>query len=236
MEITIISDFICPYCYIAHRHIDLVLDSLDYRDEINISHRSFQLYPDLDEDNPIGLFDAMKSIKNLSYEHVELLLSQIDEVADQIGLEFNFNTMKYTNTFKAHRLFQFAEENGRGNEFYLHMYKGFFTDGQVISDNDFLVQIAGDIGLDKMEAYKICLEEDVYKDHVLDDIAKNVSLGVMSVPFIVFEEEYGIYGGRSMDLLKETMDKVRDGSIAYEDFGYKNPIRKVKKLRKKDDL
>lgn len=229
MNITVISDFVCPYCYIAEHNLDSAVNELDYKDSIDISYQSFQLYPDLDENKPIGLFDMMKKIKNLSYEHVELLLSRLDEVAKALGLEINFDKVKYTNTFKTHRVFQHAKNQDKGNEFYSHIYEGFFRDCEIISDTDYLMGVANALGLDEKETFKIINDDEAYKEDVLKDIARSYAIEVYSVPFILADESYGIYGGRTSDSIAHLIDSVHDNSIEKETFNYKNPIKCIRK-------
>lgn len=229
MNITILSDFLCPYCFIADRHLEMALDKIDFKDQVQVSHQSFQLYPNLDPDQPMGLYDMMKKIKNLSYEHVEMLLHRLEGVAEDVGLKIDYEALKYTNTFRTHRVFQYAKEEGLGNNFYKLAYRGFFSEGRVISSPEFLVDLGQRLGLDKERILQIIEDEDLYKDEVLNDIAKAYAIEVYSVPFILVNDSYGIYGGRTIESIVGLLEKVHDGSIESEDRSYKNPIKFIKK-------
>lgn len=228
MKLTIISDFLCPYCYIADKHLELALEKLPYRDEVEIVHQSFQLYPDLSHEDPISLYDMMKQIKNLSHEHVEYLLCHIREAAKNIGLVFDFDNLKYTNTLKAHRVFKYADKHGKGNEFFRLIYEDFFTHGRVITETPTLLRATDRLGLDDMEVLEVIHNEDLYKDEVLQDVDDSYAIEVWSVPFLAFDEKYGIYGGRSVESIISVMDKIYDGSIVHEKPSYKNEIKFIK--------
>lgn len=225
MQINIISDFVCPYCYIASKNLELALESVPYRDEIEIKYQSFQLYPDLPNDNPISLFDMLKKFKNLSYEHIELLLSHVNEVAEELDLSFDFHNLKYTNTVKTHRVFKYANSQGLGNEFFNKMYESFFTDAKIITETDVLLEATSSLGLNEIDVLNVIYDEDMYRDDVLQDVADSYAIEVWSVPFLAFDEKYGIYGGKSAESIITVMDKIYDGSIKNEEPSYKNNIK-----------
>lgn len=225
MQINIISDFVCPYCYIAYKNLELALESVPYRNEIEIKYQSFQLYPDLPTDKPISLFDMLKKFKNLSYEHVELLLTHIDEAAEDLNLKFDFENLKYTNTLKTHRVFKYADDHGVGVEFFEKMYESFFSQGKIITETEVLLEATSSLGLDELEVLDVIYNEEIYKSEVLQDVADSYAIEVWSVPFLAFDDSYGIYGGKSVESIISVMDKIYDGTIKDEEPSYKNNIK-----------
>lgn len=69
-----------------------------------------------------------------------------------MGLDFNFDDLKPTNTFDAHRLSHYAKAEGKMKEFSVAVLKSYFVDSKIISDFDVLAAIANDVGLEKEKA------------------------------------------------------------------------------------
>src|SRR5699024_10217748 len=118
MQITIWSDFVCPFCYIGATHLEQALENFEHADEVEIEYKSFQLEPGATYEPDKTYLEAMVDRKNTSEEQIQQLIDQLDEMATNAGLEYNFDDMKLTDTFPAHRVFQYAKEEGKEIEYF----------------------------------------------------------------------------------------------------------------------
>src|SRR5699024_12413956 len=97
--------------------------------------------------------------------------------------------MQHTNTFDAHRVAQYAETKGKGNEITERLLKAYYTESKLISDHDVLVDLACEVGLDKNEVAEL-LKTNAYAAQVRFDEKQAQENGVQDVPLFVFTENY----------------------------------------------
>ena len=116
MKIEIWSDFVCPFCYIGNKHLEDALAEFDHADDVEIEFKSYQLDPTAKHLPGKTMEETLSELKGMPLEQVKQMNKQVEKSAELVGLTFNNDTAKYTNTFDAHRLFHFAKEVGKGNE------------------------------------------------------------------------------------------------------------------------
>jgi len=210
MQITIWSDFVCPFCYIGATHLDTALESFDHADEVDIEYKSYQLEPGATYDPDKTYLEAMVARKNASADQMQQSFNQIDDMATEAGLDYNFDTMKLADTFPAHRVFQYAKEEGKGIPYYNKLYKAHFTDGELISDADVIARIAADVGLDEDRTREILASDERNKEKVVQDIQEAGEVGVQGVPFFVFNNKYAVSGAQPVDVFEQVLDQVHE--------------------------
>lgn len=216
MQITIWSDFVCPFCYIGATHLEQALENFDHADEVDIEYKSYQLEPGATYDPDKTYLEAMVDRKNASPDQMKQSFGQINEMATDAGLEYNFDTMKLADTFPAHRVFQYAKEEGQGIPYYNKLYEAHFTNGELISDADVLARIASEVGLDQARTREILDNEAENKEAVVQDIQEAGQVGVQGVPFFVFNNKYAVSGAQPVDVFEQVLDQV------YEEFSGTN--------------
>src|SRR5699024_6110848 len=109
MQIEVWSDFVCPFCYIGKRRFDAALESFQERNQINVTYKRYQLYPKTPAYHGQDYLESLAE-KFGSAEQAKQMTEDIQKQAITVGLEFDFNQAKPTNTLDAHRLNQLAKE------------------------------------------------------------------------------------------------------------------------------
>ncbi|MDN6195372.1 MAG: DsbA family oxidoreductase [Atopostipes suicloacalis] len=212
MKVIIWSDFVCPFCYIGIKNLEEALENKGYDlENVEIEYKSFQLEPDAKYVPGRTYKEAMVERKAASEEDIEKMLEQINVMAKRAGLQYNFDEMKLTDTFPAHRLFQYAKEEGKGYEYYNHLYESFFTEGELISDSSFLKETAQKLGLDGERAAEIINSEEEYAEEVVREIQEASRVGAKGVPFFVFEEKYGLSGAQPAEVFEQVLTQIEEG-------------------------
>ena len=115
ITIDIVSDVVCPWCYIGRRRLQSALSELQEEYDFEVEHRPFELNPAI----PASGRDQLDYMieKFGSEERYKSLTKQVTQVAADEGLEFNFDKQfRSPNTRKAHALIQFAASEGRHRE------------------------------------------------------------------------------------------------------------------------
>ena len=137
-RIDVISDVICPWCWIGKRQLELALDGAEARFDVHF--RPFQLNPDMPEEGvPRAEYRAAKFG---SVTRGAELDAQVAEVGRSVGLQFRHDLMQRTpNTVRAHRLLAWAEgpQQAALKEALMRAY---FQEGQDVGDPTVLAAIA----------------------------------------------------------------------------------------------
>ena len=147
IKLDIISDPICPWCYIGKTHLDRALEA-NPDHPFEIEWHPFQLNPDM----PDGGMDRREYLETKfgGKENAVRVYSQIAEAAEASGLKIDFEAMKITpNTIDAHRLIHWAGLEGRQTAVVSRLFKAYFEEGLDIGDRTVLLDIAEGVGLDR---------------------------------------------------------------------------------------
>lgn len=207
MKIEIWSDFVCPFCYIGKRRLEKALETFPHRESVSLEYKSYQLDPTAKHIPGKDFYETFSELKGMPLEQVKAMNHQVAAQAETVGLNLKFDTMKYANTFDAHRLFHFAEKEGKGEAMAERLLHAYFTESELLSDGDTLIKLAVEVGLSEDEARKV-LETGKYTQKVNEDIAVARQIGVQGVPFFVFNEKYAVSGAQSPEMFTQVLEKV----------------------------
>jgi predicted DsbA family dithiol-disulfide isomerase len=210
MDIHIWSDIVCPWCYLGKRRFEHALALFDHRDEVRVTHRSFQLDPSRPRHQTTNRREMLKTKYRLSDQQVRDMDTRMEHLADIEGLEYHLTEAGLTgNTLDAHQVLQLGKARGIQDAVIERLYRAYFTEQRSVFERDSLVTLAGEAGLDEAETRDV-LERDAYAEAVADDVREARSLGVSGVPFFVLAGRYGISGAQSAEILAESLTRAWD--------------------------
>jgi len=191
--VDIVSDTICPWCYIGKRRFERALD-LSGRNDIAISWRPFQLNPDMP---PEGMTrDDYVRAKFGGGDRPRQIYQAIAESGREAGIEFQFSKIKRTpNTVLSHRLIFWSAAQERQDEVVAELFRGYFEDGFDIGDLDTLVECAGRAGLDRELARQFLLSDEGRQEVVASDVYAR-RLGINGVPCFIVNRKYAVSGAQ----------------------------------------
>lgn len=205
MKIKIWSDFVCPFCYIGGKHLEDALKQMN--SDIEIEYMSYELDPRSNPEKGLTMVQMLMNKYGMSEADAQANVKRVDDMAHQAGLEFNGGIAVQANTFKAHKLFQYAKTQNQGTAFFERLYKAHFVDGLDLSDDVLLLKTAEDLGLD-LEASKHAIESDDYAMHVRNDQAWAQQNNVSGVPFFLIDEQVSLSGAQPVQTFKEAINHV----------------------------
>ncbi|WP_077617892.1 DsbA family oxidoreductase [Bacillus sinesaloumensis] len=208
MKITIWSDFVCPFCFIGESHLDKALEKFSHAQEVEIEYKSFLLMPDAKYVPGQDYAETFSSMKGVPIEQARTMLKQVTDMGKNSGVEINYDIAKLTSTYDTHRVFQYAKEQGKGNEFFNRFYAAHFTEGEILSDTETIVRLAEELGLDSTEVRRIITDNNENTDKVTNDISEARSVGVQGVPFFVIDDKYAVSGAQPVEVFNQVLDKV----------------------------
>ena len=89
MRIDIWSDYICPFCTVGERHLNLALEDFPGKDDVEVVWRSFQLDPDAPKESAGNALEYLVRVKGMREEQVVAMKNVLAASVAEIGLEFN---------------------------------------------------------------------------------------------------------------------------------------------------
>lgn len=220
MKIEIWSDVMCPFCYIGKRNFETALEQFSNKNGIEVEWKSFQLDPSLPEVQDSNYTDYLMVSKGLGRPQVEGMLNNVTQMAKGVGLEYDFDRAVMVNSFKAHRVLQLAKTRGLGDAAEERLFRAFFTEGRNIADDDTLLELGKEAGLNETEI-RSSLSDERYSDMVRQDIQEARAIGVTGVPFFVFNRKYAVSGAQPPRAFLQTLEK------AYTEWREANPEIKI---------
>jgi predicted DsbA family dithiol-disulfide isomerase len=205
MQIDLISDTVCPWCFIGKRRL---ARAMAQRPNIafDVRYRPFRLDPTV----PKGGLDreaylAAKFGKNGGIEDAQRIIAA--EGAKE-GIEFDFAAIKRApNTLDSHRLIRWAALTGAQDEVVERLFAAYFENGEDIGDVRTLADIADVSGMDGAQiADMLESGEDVTLVEREDQLARE--MGVTGVPAMIFANKVAVSGAREPEVLTMVIDKA----------------------------
>ncbi|PAU78396.1 DsbA family oxidoreductase [Halomonas salipaludis] len=203
VDITVISDAICPWCFIGKRHLDLALAELPEDISVSVAWHPFELNPDMPAE---GLSRRdYRTAKFGSWERSQALDAQVEAAAEQAGIEIHHQRMTRTpNTFDAHRLIWLAGEHGVQSAVVGALFRCYFVDGEDIGDGTVLANAARDGGLADIDIPAF-LASDQARVEVKAGLDEARRLGVSGVPTFIFNGTTGLSGAQPPEALRQAI-------------------------------
>jgi len=217
MKIEIWSDVMCPFCYIGKHNFEEALEKLPFKNDVEVEWKSFQLDPTLNPSETKTTLEYFKEKKGIPEAQASQMVSQVTQMGQMAGIDFNFEKALITNTFPAHRLIHLAKKHNLSSEVEEALFEAHFIDGENVGSVDLLVSIAEKLGIDKEEAQKV-LGSDTLDQEVNQDIADAQNNGITGVPFFVLNGKYAVSGAQPVETFvnalqqtyNETKSKFKD--------------------------
>jgi predicted DsbA family dithiol-disulfide isomerase len=207
IKVDIWSDVQCPWCYIGKRKFEKGVEL--FGDDVEVEYHSFELAPDTPVDFDGSPVDYLSQRKGLAVDKVHEMLGRVTEVAQSVGLTYNYDAVHQTNTIKAHELMHFAKEHGKQAEMKERLLSAYFVEGKHVGRIEDLADLAEEVGLDRALAHQ-ALTEGRFVADVKQDVAQAEAYGISGVPFYVIDGKYGVSGAQDPETFKNVLEQARD--------------------------
>jgi len=188
LELQVVSDAICPWCYVAKRHLDVALAHLAAEGlRLTVRWVPFELNPDM----PAAGLDrkTYRSQKFGSWERSQALDAQVAAAGRAAGIAFHHERMQHTpNTFAAHRLVWLAGEERVQDAAVEGLFRAYFTEGRDVGDIEVLIDVADAAGIDRARATAFFAGTEG-QDAVRREIERGRRSGLQGVPTFILDGE-----------------------------------------------
>ncbi|WP_412554788.1 DsbA family oxidoreductase [Shimia sp. MIT1388] len=211
IKLDIISDPICPWCFIGKSRLMKALES-EADHPFVIEWHPFQLNPDM----PAEGMDRREYLETKfgGKENAVRVYSEIEQHATDEGLEIDFAAIKRTpNTINAHRLIHWAGIEQKQNAVVDALFAAYFKEGRDIGDTDVLADIADSAGMDAAVVRKL-LESDADVEDIRKRDAHSREMGVNSVPTFIVANQHAVPGAQPADLWRRVIADLKAQAAA----------------------
>lgn len=197
IRIDIVSDIVCPWCYIGKRRLEKAIDELSGEFEFEIEYHPFELNPDM----PATGADHKEYLSDKfgSEDRYHQLTNHVTGIAAQEGLAFHYEKQNTSpNTRVMHSIVQLAKLEGKHKQAVEAFFKAYFTDGIDLSKTENLVAIAKSVGLENAADEELFADESALKQIALAEKEMG-KLGIKGVPFYIINNKYGVSGAQASE-------------------------------------
>lgn len=204
VKLDIISDPVCPWCYIGKTMFDQALAQRPSH-PFTIEWHPFQLNPDMPHEgmDRRAYLEAKFGGKDGAVQAYLPVVAR----AEEVGLALDFEAITRTpNTLNAHRLIHWAGIEGQQAAMVMALFRAYFEEGRDIGDLDVLADLADTVGMDAAVVRKLLLSDADLADVRARD-AQFRQMGVTSVPTFIVASQHAVPGAQGADLWLRVIDE-----------------------------
>ena len=210
LKIDVVSDIVCPWCFIGKRKLEAALAELDKSEpalDVEVRWHPFQLNPDLPADG----------ISRASYVEQKFggtaRAAQIDArvtgAGEAVGIAFRFDRIeRQPNTLDGHRLVAWAQRQRDATPLVEQLFSAFFLEGRRVDDRGELARVAAESGWSQQEALAM-LESRAMHEEIESESREARDVGIQGVPFFIFNGSIAVSGAQDPARLLEAVAAAR---------------------------
>lgn len=210
LSIDIVSDVVCPWCYIGKRHLERALELYRERhpdaDAVEVRWHPFQLNPQL----PVaGMPRAEYTASKFGGpDRAREVYARVAAAGESAGIKFDFDSIEVQpNTVDAHRLILRAGTQALQDEMVESLFRGYFLETKDLTRTDALAELAERAGMSADEARQY-LESGEDREEITQEDQRARQIGVEGVPFFIFNRKFAVSGAQPPEILVEAMERA----------------------------
>ncbi len=198
VQVDIVSDVVCPWCWLGYRLFDKARKQI--KTPITLTWRPYMLDPSVPADGMDYKAYMKTKFGDGPSDKFKAMRDMLEEKGPQYGIDFQFSKIsRRPNTLNAHRLIRWAQNNeNTGTETAEALFDAFFTQGHDIGDVAVLANISEIVGLDpQITADLLATDKDA--NAVREEIMFFRNLGISGVPTFIYNGEFAVQGAQDPD-------------------------------------
>ncbi|WP_082702316.1 DsbA family oxidoreductase [Pseudacidovorax intermedius] len=209
LRIDFVSDVSCPWCAVGLASLQTAMQRVAPDVQVALHFQPFELNPDMAAEGEDSIDHLMRKY-GIDEAQVRANGEVLRERGQAVGFPFDLDKRKRVwNTFDAHRLLHWAEQEGEAQQLALKkaLFKAYFLDGLSPADHELLVRLAAEAGLDAERARAI-LASDEFAAEVRAAERMFTDAGIRSVPAIVINRQHLISGGQPPEVFERALRQI----------------------------
>lgn len=203
LHITVVSDYICPWCYVGLTRLERLRDDFD----ITLTACAFDLRPGIP---PEGI-PRSEASKGRTYPPG--YVDNLRQTAREAGIDMKRPPL-VPNTRKAHEATEFVSEMG-GNVWAVHraLFRAYFEEEQNIGDTDVVVATCAAVGVDA-DALRAVLDDGRYREEIERQMQWSRAQGIGGVPTVIFNMRFALTGAQDYEAYKHIASRIASSEVA----------------------
>lgn len=207
LKIDFVSDVSCPWCVIGLGALEEALDKLGTEVSAEIHFQPFELNPQMAAEGQ-NLDEHLLQKYGATPDQFAGTREAIRARGEALGFEFRMDRRnRIYNTFDAHRLLHWAEEESHQAALKRALFRVYFTEGENPGAHEVLVRVAEEVGLNPTRAREILAGDD-YAQEVRARERFYTDQGVHAVPAVIINEQYLIEGGQPTEVFEKVLREI----------------------------
>jgi predicted DsbA family dithiol-disulfide isomerase len=210
IKVDIISDTVCPWCYVGIKNLEKAIDSMKAEYEFDVEWHPFQLNPGLPDEGMDFKLYLDKVLGNRSNEGKKA----VEEKGKKAGIQFEFDKIKLiSNTLRSHYLIALAKVEEKQSETAKAIFSAYFENGVEINSIENLKEIGKSCGLSESLLTNL---DSIGEEDLLPLLKQEEGfreLGISSVPSFVFESQYLVQGAQDSEVFIDVVEKIHKPQV-----------------------
>lgn len=216
MKIDIVSDTICPWCWVGKRRLEDALTSRPDLD-VEIVWHPYQLNPATPKEG-VDRKDYLRE-KFGTETYPEQMLGALVEAGEATDIDFQFNAMnRVPNTIDSHKVLRWAREFGHQDALAEILFRRYFIDNEDIGDIDTLAAAAAEVGMDA-DVVRGRLSDNTDDETVRAEAQHASQMGISGVPTFIVNDKYAVQGAQTANVFLQIFLKADEDQAAGGDAG-----------------
>ncbi len=212
--VDVVSDVVCPWCYVGKRHLESALAALAEAGEPvpAVRWHPYELNPGL----PAEGVDRREYLERKfgGPARAAQVYERVRRAGTQAGIAFDFERIALQpNTRDAHRLVAWGQTRGDAGPLVERLFRAYFVEGRFVGSHEVLADLAAEAGEDRDAALEF-LASGVGRDEVAQAEARAATLGITGVPFFIVDGRYGLSGAQPAEAFVEALRRARQPQAA----------------------
>ncbi|KAI1319235.1 hypothetical protein EDD11_004629 [Mortierella claussenii] len=207
IKIDIVSDTVCPWCYIGKNRLEKAISSYKSKPEhkdvqFEVNWRPYQLDPSASK-TPIPKMEMYA--RKFGAAQAPLIRNRMIQVGKEEGINFSYNG-NTVNTLDSHRLIAFAAKKGKQDEMMTELFQNYFEQDKC-GEVSTLIESAAKVGLDRAEVEQFLKSDEGLKE-IQEEIEKAKMEGITGVPNITIGNKYVLSGAQEPTTFEDVFNKI----------------------------
>jgi predicted DsbA family dithiol-disulfide isomerase len=205
MQIDVVSDTVCPWCFVGKRRLARAI-AMRPDMQFDVHWRPYRLDPTIPPEG-VDRRAYLKAKFGDSPRSAQMGEVIRNEGAGE-GIDFHFDRIgRSPNTLDSHRVIRWAASAGVQDDLVEKLFDAYFVHGRNIGDRAVLSDVAASAGMDAGLVAGL-LEKDADKEIVEKEDLLAHEMGISGVPTFIFQNRYMISGAREPEILVRVIDKA----------------------------
>jgi len=209
INIDFVSDAFCPWCAIGYTRLNQAISELHLQHELEIEWQPFFLNPDMPLEGE-NIYDYGTRKYGRTKQEGDINRVNITQLGKEAGFTFNFtDESRVVNTRDAHTLLDYLHGTAKQTEFKARLFEAYFTEQKDISSRKVLEQELKGLGIVIPNLAKL-LDNQATQERIASKASHWITLGISTVPTMIFNNEIVINGSRSVASYKQILQNLLD--------------------------